>query len=287
MKDELSQDARRLFASARASFSPEDSRVAAVRAAIDVRIAAPSPSVSGARLSGGAGAAAGAASSSGMVGIGLVAAALLAGGAGVIAYRHQAPSVPAVVAAPPLSAFAMQAPPVPAAPPAVDRRTVPANDAPEQAPALPTVNAEALPMAAPPSVQPSRSAPVRAHASRNPVSALAGQAPAPAVDSVPAQPSGEEDSLARETSLLRSARTALDAGDANRALALLARHAQLWPEGVLAEERLATKVLALCALGRVTEARETAGELESLSPTSPHLTRVRSSCARRAASGGP
>jgi hypothetical protein len=170
-----------------------------------------------------------------------------------------------------------------AAPPAVEWRAAPpSNNALEQAPALPTVNAEALPMAAPPNVQPSRFSPVRGHASRR-----EAPVPAAAIESVPAQPSGQEDSLARETSLLRSARTALDAGDADRALALLARHAQLFPAGVLAEERLATRVLALCALGRVSEARETAGELESLAPASPHLTRVRSSCARRAATGGP
>jgi hypothetical protein len=278
MKDELSQEARRLFATARASYSPEEPRIASVRAAIDAQIAAPVASGSEAHFPGGAGTAAGAAASPGIAGLGLVAAVLLAGGAALIVWRHQpAPTLTVQVATPP-PALAVQQPPAVAAA---------AKQAPEPSPSLPTVNAEALPTAAPSSAQPLSAlavqarSPLRAHPSRK-----EAQAPAP-VENAPAAQAGPDDSLARETSLLRSARAALDAGEAERALALLGRHAQLWPEGVLAEERLATKVLALCALGRVAQARETAGELESLAPASPHLARVRSSCARRSSTGGP
>lgn len=277
MKDELSQEARRLLATARASYSPEEPRIASVRAAIDAQIAAPVVSGSEAHLPGGAGTAAGAAASPGLVGLGLVTAVLVAGGAALVVWRHQPAPTLAVQVATAVPALAVPAPAVAAA----------AKQAPEPSPSLPTVNAEALPTAAPSSAQPPSAlaaqarSPLRAHPSRK-----EAQAPAP-VENAPAAQAGPDDSLARETSLLRSARAALDAGDAERALALLGRHAQLWPEGVLAEERLATKVLALCALGRVAQARETAGELESLAPASPHLARVRSSCARRSSTGGP
>ena len=86
-------------------------------------------------------------------------------------------------------------------------------------------------------------------------------------------------SLAPETALLESARTALGRGDAPGALALLERHEHEFPAGVLLEERLAAKVLALCSLGRRDEAARAATRLLRLSPTSPLRARVLDSCA--------
>jgi len=86
------------------------------------------------------------------------------------------------------------------------------------------------------------------------------------------------DSLAEEVRLLREARAALDRADPSRALGLLDVHASRFPRGTLYEERLATRVLAFCALGRIDAARLAAQELERASPRSPHLGRVRASC---------
>jgi hypothetical protein len=84
--------------------------------------------------------------------------------------------------------------------------------------------------------------------------------------------------LEEEVRMLRDARTALDRGDAVQALRLLDAHETRFQRGTLYEERLATRVQALCALGRVDGARSTAQELERAAPRSPHLPRVRASC---------
>jgi hypothetical protein len=98
---------------------------------------------------------------------------------------------------------------------------------------------------------------------------------------VPSDPPDLGDSLAEEVALLRQARAALDEGDAPGALHLLDAHASRFPRGTLYEERLATRVTALCWLGRVDGARVVAEELERARPRSPHLTRVRTSCIAR------
>ncbi len=86
-------------------------------------------------------------------------------------------------------------------------------------------------------------------------------------------------SLGAETSLLERARAALSRGDAPGALALLDQHEQSFPGGALVEERLATRVFALCSLGRRADAARTAARLLELSPASPLRARVLDSCA--------
>jgi len=86
------------------------------------------------------------------------------------------------------------------------------------------------------------------------------------------------DSLAEEVRMLREARSALDRGDAAQALKLLDVHETRFRRGTLPEERLATRVQALCTLGLVDRARAVARELERAAPRSPHLARVRASC---------
>lgn len=93
-----------------------------------------------------------------------------------------------------------------------------------------------------------------------------------------AQPS-DVDSLAEELALMREVRTALSSGNASRALTLLDEHARRFPRGTLGQERQATRVLALCAAGRVGEARAEAARFEKAAPRSPLLPRIRSSCA--------
>jgi uncharacterized protein HemY len=100
-----------------------------------------------------------------------------------------------------------------------------------------------------------------------------GHKPLPA-----ARPGAPADSLEEEVNLLRSARVALDRGDGAQALRLLDAHEARFQRGTLYEERLASRVLALCAVGRIDAARKTAQELERAAPRSPHLPRVRASC---------
>jgi len=65
--------------------------------------------------------------------------------------------------------------------------------------------------------------------------------------------------------------------DAEAALAIANREG----DARLAPERLALRVLALCALGRESEARAAADRLVALAPESPARARVRRSCAAR------
>ena len=85
--------------------------------------------------------------------------------------------------------------------------------------------------------------------------------------------------LARETAALRAANEALRSGAAARSLSLLDAFVKEFPGGVLTEEALATRVSALCALGRVSEARALGTRFVQRYPRSPVAARVRGSCA--------
>lgn len=86
-------------------------------------------------------------------------------------------------------------------------------------------------------------------------------------------------SLLEETELLRKAQTALRAGDAAGALTKLDELGARYPEGLLREERLAARVLSLCAAGRVGDARHEADSFLAQHPGSIQAKRVRGSCA--------
>jgi hypothetical protein len=91
-------------------------------------------------------------------------------------------------------------------------------------------------------------------------------------------PSASGSPVAAETRLVSGAVEALRAGDAARALALLDEHARAFPHGILAEERSAERVSALCKLGRLDEAAAEANRFLTTSPDSPLAGRVRASC---------
>jgi hypothetical protein len=263
MNDELSPDAKTLLAEVRASYSPDPRRIAAVRAALDVRLGAVPAQASGGGLPGPTGAAAH------PLALGVIAAAL-AGGILTLALSYQkarAP-VPALTASAPHQTSLRVAPPGIEPPAQSPVRAAANGDGP------PALAVSDLPIARPP---------------RSPVRSKDVQPPEPPrVESTPVpSPDDSDDSLAREVLLLRAARAALDGGHAEQALTLLQRHALLWPRGILAEERLATQVFAMCALGRVTEAAAKARELEGLAPHSPHLARVRTSCAGSPVTAAP
>jgi hypothetical protein len=92
-------------------------------------------------------------------------------------------------------------------------------------------------------------------------------------------PQPSPSSLAAEMRLLETARAALSGGDARRALALIQEHERDFPSGSLSEERRASKVFALCELGRRAEAARAAAEFLRTAPASPLRGRVLDSCA--------
>jgi hypothetical protein len=90
------------------------------------------------------------------------------------------------------------------------------------------------------------------------------------------------DGLAEEVAILSRAETELHAGRPAPALALLEEHRQKFPHGALAEERIAARIQALCALGRNSEAEAALSRLQRLSPDSAQATRAREACAANA-----
>jgi hypothetical protein len=92
-------------------------------------------------------------------------------------------------------------------------------------------------------------------------------------------PQPSPSSLAAEMRLLETARAALSGGDARRALELIQEHEREFPGGSLSEERRASKVFALCELGRRAEAARAAAEFLRIAPASPLRGRVLDSCA--------
>jgi hypothetical protein len=113
-----------------------------------------------------------------------------------------------------------------------------------------------------------------------------GDAPAD-VPAVPEPPSVEKrapaasrsaDSLAQEVAILSRAGAELHAGRPATALKTLEEHQRKFPGGVLAQERTAARVRALCALGRTNEARAELARLTRTSPNSPHVARARKAC---------
>ncbi len=75
-------------------------------------------------------------------------------------------------------------------------------------------------------------------------------------------------SLGADLRLLKRARTALRGGDGTRALARVREHRETFPHSVLSEERDATEVMALCALGRVGDAEKKAAQYRRRFPGS-------------------
>jgi hypothetical protein len=274
MMTDLSPEAKHLMRQARTAFSPPEGRLEAVRAALRVQIAAahgaaistspttgPVSSVA-TRAIGAAGWGTGHA-----IGAAVLIGALGAGGVvGWLTTDRPTPASRAPVEAPAQVE------------PTSEEITLPLEED-ETFPDGPPPAVTAMPISPPlpPEISPSSksSTAPRDHTrlAARPRSKAETTREAPEAPIAPAT-----DSLAEEVSMLRSARAALDRGDATQALRLLGTHETRFQRAILYEERLATRVLALCALGRIDAARSTAKELERAAPRSPHLTRVRASC---------
>jgi hypothetical protein len=100
--------------------------------------------------------------------------------------------------------------------------------------------------------------------------------PTPPTDS---EPWPTRAALAEKMRLLGTAQKKLAAENGEAALEMLVQHERRFPQGVLSEERRAARVLALCSLGRTSEAREEAKRFLQTSPKSPLVPRVTESCA--------
>jgi hypothetical protein len=92
------------------------------------------------------------------------------------------------------------------------------------------------------------------------------------------EPSSPLSPLEQELALLNEAQAALRAHQPAQALAQLERHAQAFPTGFMAQERQAARALALCELGRKSEARALAAQFVRSWPASPLVSRMNEVC---------
>lgn len=108
--------------------------------------------------------------------------------------------------------------------------------------------------------------------------------PAPATSETPAPTAriaaSAAPSLEIETRALGDVQHELRDGRPDSALRLLDAQARTFANGVLHEERAAARVLALCAAGRLWEARRARQRFLETYPQSPSADRVRASCPR-------
>jgi TolA-binding protein len=225
-----------------------------------------------------AGVGAGAAAGVGISGLAaklLLSAALVgAVGAGTVTYtQHRAEETRASSQVASLEAT-KQIPPSPLAPRPPSRTNVEAPVTNLTAEVAAPVPVEALPAA--PAPTPRTASPIVA----SPV--VAPSTPvieAPVANPAPVEAPAKTSSLTEEIALLQDAHAALQSGSAARALGILDEHARRFPRGTLTEEREASRVSALCKLGRTDEARTQAADFLRDHPRSPQAPAVRASCA--------
>lgn len=191
----------------------------------------------------------------GMLGVGLVVGAVVGGWFGFERGRELERSLGSDPPAPAAPVVAPPAPPDPA------RNASPPEAAPEPPAAEPPEPSPAVEVAEAASARRSGAGAGRARAAR---SAAATQPPS---------------SLAAELAMLQRARRALNAENGRLALGIVEELDERFPNGVLVEERSATRILSLCQLERVAEAKQAARVFLGRYPSSVYAERVRQSCA--------
>jgi hypothetical protein len=85
--------------------------------------------------------------------------------------------------------------------------------------------------------------------------------------------------LSLEARALSGVQRAVREGRSTEALALLDQQDRDFPQGELRQERVAARVVALCAAGKASEARALAASFLARAPRSPLAARMRTICA--------
>jgi hypothetical protein len=109
--------------------------------------------------------------------------------------------------------------------------------------------------------------------------ATAGAPPAPAKSAARPRPAARQSALRSELDLLERVQAALKRGDGSAALRELDAH--ITSDRMLLAERQAARVLSLCQLGRVAEARQAAARFAAQHPDSVQRELIAGSCANR------
>ncbi len=112
----------------------------------------------------------------------------------------------------------------------------------------------------------------------NPPAATAPVAQGAAADTADAPADVDVSTLAEQAGLLAKVRVALGDGDDAQVLEHVDAYDARFPRGMLREEALAARALALCGLDRKGEAKTVAETLRVLAPRSVHLARIDAAC---------
>jgi hypothetical protein len=297
--NDLEDDDRSLFDAARAGYEPSEEHRKSVLSGVLLRAGV----VAGVTSAASAGAAAGvaapplaaAAAPSSLVGLALkvtlwmaIGGSLGMGGYEISRARSSAAPATAPVQRAESTSPSAAAPPGPAAPAAVQVAPTLAPsappDGPQPAPSNAARPASALVDAAP-SAAGLASVPVtHPNAAVHPMAAQA-----PAVAAFPSSassaslatpaPSAVGLALSVEARALAKVQSALKEGRNAEALRLVEEQRQQFAHGELQQERDAARIVALCAVGRVADARAAARDFLTGSPRSPFAARIRASCA--------
>ncbi|MEQ9498946.1 MAG: hypothetical protein RIT81_18850 [Deltaproteobacteria bacterium] len=111
-----------------------------------------------------------------------------------------------------------------------------------------------------------------------PPAATAPVAQGAATEAADAPADVDVSTLAEQAGLLAQVRVALRDGDHAAVLTHVDAYDARFPQGMLREEALAARALALCGLDRKDEAKTVAETLRVLAPRSVHLARIDAAC---------
>lgn len=284
--NDLSDGAKALFEAARPGHEPTQQDREQVRAGLLIRIGSAAAPLGVAQTGAAASLGPGVAMASGakaLLALKLVVGLTIAGGAGTLAYHSLAPGAPASSTSVPARDPTGGATSSAGAPdPALKQQ---GQDAKQQAS---DSGLAAGPPAKPPAVAAKRThehssdglEPIASEAATFPEperrSPVAGAKPGAATfpDETP-----HSSDLSREARALSEVQRAVRDGRSSEALALLDQQDRDFPRGELRQERLAARVVALCAAGRASEARALAASFLVQAPRSPLAARMRTVCA--------
>lgn len=288
---ELSPEARALIdeAATADSAKAEDRKRVRDKLAVTLGASAFASGASVAKAATSAGSAATSAATATGLGLGtkVLMSAVVIGAVGVgvatQAPDTQAPTQPPArpVATAPATAATPATPTTPTTPAVVERAPSPQPVPVEAAePIEPVIDAPAVP-----SEPETAAVPRRGRGKRKDRTAYASKGAddtrpmAPSMGQPPAKPGpAAEPVLAAELNLIGAAQRALRGGDARQALTHLDAHARRFPDGNLRLERQSVRALSLCKLGRLTEGRKVAADVERIAPNSPLAERVQRAC---------
>jgi hypothetical protein len=284
--NDLSDDAKALFKAAQSGHEPTERDRDQVRAGLLLRIGGAAATLGVAQTGAAASLAPGAVMASGaktLLALKLIVGLTIAGGAGTVAYRSLAPGAPTSN-----TSVRARGPSDGAAGGAVALGPALKQQGQDEKQEASDIGSAASPPEEPPAPE-AKPAHERSLGRLEPPGSPATTVPEPERRS----PSGgakpgagtfpdetpPSSDLSREARALSGVQRAVRDGRSSEALALLDQQDRDFPQGELRQERVAARVVALCAAGRASEARTLAASFLARAPRSPLAARMRTVCA--------